>query len=217
MSLSETHFHLNHLPPIDQYFINEAQNAVYSWPSVDYPPGHPITSQDSMGNLKDHGTPTPTPNCVQHGIPINGQRHTLTSRTIQCIQSSSFINTKFASDLQKSLGKIKTRYLYNPPWSLYDWHQDLAGHKSCINFLLTDTPNSKTLHRFPTECRLNYQVEVTEYRLYYPLLFNTRIDHCIINLTNQHRYILQILLFDSTYQDCKEYLKNYNLDTPGYL
>jgi hypothetical protein len=215
MSRPETHFHLDHLPPIDQFFINEANNATYSWPSIDYKPGVPITTIDKLGNVKDHGVPIATPSCTRNGIAVEGERHTFGSRTIS--QASSFITTQFAQDVQANLGHIKTKYLYNAPWSLYDWHQDLAGHKCCVNFLLTDTPGARTIHKFPTDCKLNFQVETVEYNLYYPLLFNTRIDHCVINMTDQHRYILQILLFDVTYDVAKEYLSNYALDSNTYL
>lgn len=215
MRRPETHFHLNHLPPVDQCFIDEAYNATYPWPSVDYEPGVAITTVDKLGNIKDHGVPIPTPACTRQGASVEGERNTLPSRTIS--QNSSFIKTQFAQDIQANLGRIKTKCLYNPPWSLYDWHQDLAGHKCCVNFLLTDTPGARTIHKFPTDCKLNFQVEVVEYNLYYPLLFNTRIDHCVINMTEHHRYILQILLFDVTYDVAKEYLTNYTLDSNTYL
>lgn len=215
MPRPETYFYLDHLPPIDQFFIDEANNATYPWPSVDYEPGVPITTFDKTGNVKNHGVPISTPACTHQGVSVEGARHTLTSRTIA--QTSSFIKTKFAQDAQANLGRIKTKCLYNPPWSLYDWHQDQAGHKCCINFLLTDTPGARTIHKFPTDCRLNFQVDVVEYNLYYPLLFNTRIDHCVINMTDQHRYILQVLLFEVSYDVAKEYLVNYTLDSDTYL
>lgn len=215
MSLLETHCHLNHLPAIDQFFIDQARDATYSWPSVDHQHDTPITSIDRFGKTKNHGVPIPTPSCTRNGVPVDGARNTLPGRTIS--HPSSFIETNFAQDLIKNLGTIKTRYLYNPPWSLYDWHQDLAGHQSCINFLLTDTPGARTIHKFPTDCNLNYKVTVVEYDLYRPVLLNTRIDHCVINMTNQDRYVLSVLLLDTTYNIAKEYLNHYNLDTAGYL
>lgn len=211
----ETHYHLDHLPTIDQCFVEEAHNAVYSWPSIDYTHDMPITSTNNFGNIRNHGIPIPTPTTTHRGMSAEGERHSQATRTISA--TSSFDKTKFAQDLVSTLGAIKCRYLYNSPWSLYDWHQDLGRHHSCINFLLTDTPGARTIHKFPMDCRLNYQVELTEYKLYQPVLFNAKIDHCVINLTDKHRYILSVLLFDCSYNTAKEYLKNYNLDTPGYL
>lgn len=215
MNLPETHYHLGHLPAIDQFFIDEAEDCTYAWPSVDYEHNAPITSLDRFGKTKNHGTPIPTPDCTRNGQPVTGARNTLPGRTIS--HPSSFIKTKFAQDLKSVLGEIKTRYLYNSPWSLYDWHQDLAGHQSCINFLLTDTPGARTIHKFPTDCKLNYKVKVLEYDLYRPVLLNTRIDHCVINMTDQDRYVLSVLLLDTTYDHAKEYLCNYTLNGAGYL
>lgn len=217
MNLPETYYHINHLPAIDQYFVNEAENFIYQWPSIDYDRHQELLSTDTLGRVKNHGVPIATPSCTQHGKDISGERHTMPSRTVQGIHGSSFINTKFAQDLIANLGKIKCRYMYNRPWSMYDWHQDLAGHYSSINFLLTDTPDARTLYRFPTECRLNYQVKLLEYQLYRPVLFNARVDHCIINMTNKDRYILSVLLLDSSYDTVKQFVNNYKLDSDSYL
>lgn len=216
MKLPETHYHFNHLPAVDQYFIDEAKNSVYQWPGIDYDRTQELLSTDTMGRVKNHGFPIPTPECTHLEKEIAGTRHSMVSRTVQGIHPSSFINTTFAQDLISNLGAIKCRYMYNRPWSMYDWHQDLAGHCSSINFLLTDTPGARTLHRFPTECRLNYQVVPLEYQLYRPVLFNARVDHCIINLTNQHRYILSVLLLDSSYDAVKQFVNNYTLSSNSY-
>lgn len=217
MNLPETHYHFDHLPPIDQHFVKEAETSVYQWPKIDFEHGLPITTTTAQGTIKNHGFPIPTPDCTQYGVEIPGQRHSMVSRTIQGSQPSSFANTKFAQDLVANLGKIKCRYMYNQPWSMYDWHQDLAGHHSSINFLLTETPGARTLHRFPTDCRLNYKVVVLEYKLYRPVLFNAKVDHCIINMTDKDRYILSVLLLDSSYEKSKDFLSNYKLDTSSYL
>lgn len=217
MNFPETHYHLDHLPAIDQYFINEAENLIYQWPSIDYDCTKELTSADSLGRIKNHGFPVPTPACVQHGQAIDGHRHAMASRTVQGINASSFIKTKFAQDLTRNLGTIKCRYMYNRPWTMYDWHQDLAGHESSINFLLTDTPEARTLHRFPSDCRLNYHIELLNYKLYRPVLFNAKIDHCIINTTNKDRYILSVLMLDSSYETAKEYLNSYVMSGNSYL
>jgi hypothetical protein len=215
MNLPETHCHLDHLPAIDQFFVTESQNSTYHWPSVDHDHDVAITSTDRQGRIKNHGIPIPTPDCTCSGVSVPGVRNTVPSRSIS--HPSSFVETKFAQDLIKNLGNIRARYLYNPPWFLYDWHQDISGHQSCINFLLTDTPGARTLYKFPTDCNLHYKVKTLEYNLYKPVLLNTRIDHCIINMTEQHRYVLTVLLLDTTYNTAKEFLSNYNLDSTGYL
>ena len=215
MTLPETHFHLDHLPPVDQYFIDDAENSVFQWPSVDYPSGQPLLYTDIKGNVNSRGIPIPTPDCTQRGTPVAGDRWSSQSRVIR--QTSSFIKTKFVRDLEKNLGTIDCRYLYNPPWSLYDWHQDIAGHRSCINFLLTNTPGARTIHKFPMDVRLHYQVSTVEYKLFRPVLFNTKIDHCVINMTDKHRYMLSVMIMDSSYDDAKKFLAQYQLGTAGYL
>ena len=217
MLLPETHYHLDHLPPIDQRFIKEAYNAVYQWPPQDYIPNQPVITDSRIpGQKLNRGIAIPTDKCIQYGLPADGERHTSTSKTVYC-QNNFFKETKFGKDMQAALGKINSRYLYTAPWSLYDWHQDLGEHTCAVNFLLTDVPGSKTLHRFPTDCKLNYKVVPMEYKLYRPVLMKSKIDHCIINLTDKHRYVLTVVLLETTYMVSKDWLINYKIDTDSYL
>jgi hypothetical protein len=216
MILPETYFHLDHLPPIDQQFIDEAHNAVYQWPAQDHIPNEPvITNSRIPGQKLYRGIAIPTDTCTQYGLPAAGERHTSTSKTVYA--HSNFSNTKFGKDVQSALGRIGSRYLYNMPWSLYDWHQDQGEHECAINFLLTDAPGARTMHRFPTDCLLNYKVAVMDYKLYKPVLMKSKVDHSVINLTDVHRYILTVVLLDTTYNVAKEWLLNYKLDNNSYL
>lgn len=214
MILPESHYHLDNLPEIDKHFIDEAHNAVYQWPQRKYEPRQPVITESRTGDFLFRGMAIPTDDCTQNGQPVVGERHDSVSQTVFC--KSNFFETKFCQDLQKNLGKIGTRYLYNPPWSLYDWHQDLGGHECAINFLLADTPGAITLHRFPTDCLLNYKVSEMKYKLYRPVLMKSKVDHCIVNLTDRHRYVLTVVLLETKYDVAKKYLMNYNL-TGGYL
>jgi hypothetical protein len=205
MNRIESHCHLDNLPLIDTFFVNEAHNAVYSWPDPDY------TESPCPGIEL-----VPTPATSHLGVDyLTGSRHGTKSRTI--FYPSTFSTTIFGQELIKNLGQINSRYLYNSPWSLYDWHQDLARHNSAINFVLSDNPGARTIHRFPTDCRLHYRVELTEYELYKPVLFNAKIDHAVINLSDKPRYILSVIILDSDYDTAKEYLKNYKSNKSGYL
>lgn len=219
MNLPETHYFLKHLPPIDQHFIDEAKNAVYMWPAVDYEAGQPLLEKTRPGSLAEYvnrGVPMATPARTQHGMnPVPGDRHDLPGKTV--FQLSSFRETKFCQDIIRDLGEIKTRYLYNQPWSLYDWHQDWNRHQSCINFVLTDNPGCRTVHKFPYDCRLNYKISMTEYVVGEPVLFNAKIDHCVLNLDPNDRYILTVMLLDTTYEVAKEYLSTYKFVGDSYL
>lgn len=215
MNLPQTHYHLDNLPPIDQYFVEEAKNSVFHWPTIDYAHNKPLTYTNFKDVELSHGIPMPSPACTQQGIAMDGDRNTSKSRTIK--SPSTFEETNFAKDLVKNLGSVKSLYFYNSPWSLYDWHQDSFGHTCSINFLLTDTPGARTLYKFPLDIRLNFKVDVLEYKLYRPVLFNSLIDHCVINMTDKHRYMLSVLLVDTTYSEAKKFLSGYTLNTPGYL
>ena len=210
INLPETHFHLNHLPILNEEYINQGLNAIYQWPQKDYESNEPvITNSRIPGKKLNRGIAIETDGCTQYGLKVDGSRHDSVSKTIY--KQTNFENTPFGQDLQKGLGKIGSRFLYNPPWGLYDWHQDLGGHECAINYLLSESDGAITLHRFPTDCKLNYQVVEMKYKLYYPVLMKSTIDHCIINLTNKPRYIMTIVLLETTYDEAKEWLLKYEV------
>lgn len=211
MSLPETHCHLSHLPPIDERFILEAHSAVYQWPQQDFVPGEPVIGKSRIpGKTINRGIAIETHACTQHGQSVAGERHNSVSKTVY--STVDFNDTQFGKDIRANLGNFGARYLYNPPWSLYDWHQDIGGHECSINFLLSYNPGARTMHRFPMDCQLNYKVVLMEYELHKPVLMKSTIDHCIINLTGQDRYLLTIALMDAKYEEAKQWLLNYKLE-----
>jgi hypothetical protein len=214
MDTPEVFFHLDHLPALDQYYIDQGHTARYQYPSVNY---HSIkktvlqledTDKSITSRIIDENVIS-TPSSVQNRVEFNEHdRHNKRSRTIS--SSSDFHQSKFAQDLISDLGEVGSSYFYNPPWGLYDWHRDLSKHDCAINFLLTDTPDARTMFRFPTNCGLNYKLSLLEYELYRPVLIHAKTEHCVANLTNQHRYILSLVLFDASYTQAKEWLLKYN-------
>ncbi|CAB4129101.1 hypothetical protein UFOVP112_199 [uncultured Caudovirales phage] len=214
MSVVTPYYHLTHLPLLDQCFIDEAVNSEYTWPSIDYEHNKPIIDSyvdDATHKKVDvvRGIPIPTPSRTKHGLPAEGERHKAPGRVIYAM--SSFENTKFCQDLSKDLGKVSTFYVYNQPWGLYDWHRDTGNFNSSINFLLSDIPGSKTVWKFPTDVKLHFRTSVLDYELYRPVLFNNQLDHSVLNLSNQHRYLLNISLLETTYKIAKEWLLDYKL------
>lgn len=211
MLLPETHCHLSHLPEIDPIFVRDAHEAVYQWPKQDFVAGEPVIGKSRIpGKTINRGIAIETHACTQYGQSVAGDRHTSVSKTIYC--QLDFNKTKFGRDIRAALGNFNARYLYNPPWSLYDWHQDIGGHQCAINFLLSDTPEARTMHRFPMDCQLNYKVVLMEYQLYKPVLMKSTIDHCIVNLTGKDRYIMTLALMDAKYEEAKSWLLNYRLE-----
>lgn len=208
IKLPETHFHLDHLPELDKKYIDAGLNATYKWPQKDYVENEPVITPSRIpGKEFNRGIAIDTDSCTKNGQRVEGERHEAVNKTIYC--ETDFQDTKFGQDIQKALGKITSRFLYNSPWGLYDWHQDLGGHKCSINFLLNESPGAITLHRFPTVCKLNYFVVEMKYKLYKPILMKSTLDHCIINLTDKPRYIMTIPLLEVDYDEAKEWLLKY--------
>jgi hypothetical protein len=213
MNLPEVFFHLDHLPSLDQYYVDQGHKAVYSYPSIDF-------VDERLFNARIEGKDKsvspqiikqkiiPTPSAVQHENPVDQSRHSNTSRTISA--KCDFSQSKFAQDMTRDLGEVGSSYFYNPPWGLYDWHRDLARHDCAINFLLTDTPDARTMFRFPSDCDKNWYISCLHYKLFRPVLIHSKTQHCVANLTDKHRYILSLVVFDATYDQTKEWLLNYN-------
>lgn len=219
MQIPEAFFHLDHLPPIDRYYIDQGHNAVYRFPSVDYPNGKPFVKryEDKDKNIIKESVVeniVATPAAVQYGLATDRyRRHENISRTIP--GACDLHKSRFGQDVQNALGEVMSTYFYNPPWSYYDWHRDLTRHECAINFVLTDAPGARTMFRHPTDCALNYHVQLLEYKLYRPVLIHAKTEHCVANLTDQHRYIITMVLLEAKYEQAKEWLLNYNCF--GYL
>jgi hypothetical protein len=130
----------------------------------------------------------------------------LVSQTVKA--DTSFINTKFCKDLSLQFGKITAKYMKFDPLSYYDWHTDL--NRGCaINFLLNLVPNTVTLFGSRIS-RINLDIIPVTYTLYQPMLFNTKISHCVINYSQQTRFIMSVGIHDANFIDAKNFLLNYN-------
>ena len=216
MNLPEVFVHLDHLPPIDQYFVDQAYNGIYRFPSIDYVEEKPyirkiVNKDNSLTERPETEKVFPTPSAVQHGVSVDHQRHDARSATVRA--PGDMTESRFGQDLQNALGEAKSAYLYNQPWSYYDWHRDLSRHECAINFVLTDVPESRTLFRHPSDCRLNYFVQMLEYKLYRPVLISSITEHCVANLSDKHRYVATMLLYETTFEQAKEWLQNYKCNS----
>lgn len=128
---------------------------------------------------------------------------------------STFYKTKFCKDLEAQFGEIETYYVRFNPMSLYDWHTDIQ--RQCgINFLIQPVSNALTLFRYAelSNHTLMYHLDQLQYVPRMPVLFNTTVEHCVINLSNETRYILSVTFKRTiTIYHVREFLKNYNTDT----
>jgi hypothetical protein len=127
-------------------------------------------------------------------------------RSIFC--RSRFYQAPFCQDLIKEFGEIKTNFLKNNPMTTYDWHRDI-DRKVAINFLLVEAPNSLTLFRdkeYGVD-RMRYNIDVCTYTPRKPVIFNTTIQHTVINYNDQPRFILSLIFpLDVTFVDVRDYL-----------
>ena len=134
-----------------------------------------------------------------------------TGKTPSTIQAkTSFENSRFVYDLSKKFGSVRTHYLKFDPMTCYNWHTDIA-RKCSINFLLNDPADSLTLFRQPIpNSTLWYNIQQLKYDLFQPTLLNVRESHCVLNYSQETRYVLTIgFTLDVTYADVKDFLLFY--------
>ena len=132
---------------------------------------------------------------------------------------TKFADSTFVNDLrQKLTAEVTTVLLKNDPHTCYDWHSDdnKAGFRKCrksaINILLNQVPDSVTLFRKPSEHRMTYNISDCPYVLHKPMLFNVLVEHCIINNSDQPRYLLSIGLGDTLFGDAIDFFKTYTFN-----
>jgi hypothetical protein len=126
--------------------------------------------------------------------------------------ATEFSDSKFCKDIRGHFGECVATYLKMDGMSGYDWHIDVA-RKTCINFLIVQPPNALTIHKVNTN-RLTYRTKVCDYEMFRPTVFNATIPHCVINPSNQDRYILSISVGNiAKYGDLKDWLLNYHIDS----
>jgi hypothetical protein len=151
------------------------------------------------------------PNLPKEETPENHVPQSIGSR-------SRFFKTKFCQDLSQQFGEIKTNFIKNGPMSTYDWHRDI-DRKVAINFLLRPAPNSLVLFRdkeYGVD-RMRYNIKACEYTPKKPVIFNTTIQHTVINYNDQPRYILSLIFpMEVTYFDVKDFLTSYPIPS-GYI
>jgi hypothetical protein len=139
-------------------------------------------------------------------------------KTIRIVHApSDLYKTKLCYDLWKEFGHLRTEYFKNEPMSYYDLHQDIK--RNCgINFLLNDVPDALTLYMTEGAIRLNGDIENVRPKLYRPVLLDTTVRHCVINYSNETRYILSIGLHDADvkFADVQKFLEHYPVSDNMY-
>jgi hypothetical protein len=125
---------------------------------------------------------------------------------------SSFQETNFFKILEKQFGDISCVYIRNFPSSNYDWHCDILTNVN-INFILHDNRNSLVLFRdrITEYSKIQYKISQVIYNPLKPTILNTQVQHCVINLDDDYRYILNLGFLNKSvsYQDVKNFLINF--------
>ena len=124
--------------------------------------------------------------------------------------SKRFSDSKLCYNLINKFGKLDGKILRINPSSGYNWHVDLH-RKVGLNFLLGDeNQNYLTLFRAKKD-KLNFKIIRCEYTPYVPTLFNSLVEHCVLNLDeNNSRYILSVdFNISANFNQVKEFLFNY--------
>jgi hypothetical protein len=127
-----------------------------------------------------------------------------TSPFFKLTQSKFFkdLVEKFPTTMSPVFFKIK-------PMELYDWHVDFGDITSGINILLSEPSNSFTLFKVPAEFKNRYKLVRCDYAQFVPTVFDTTVPHCVMNLSNEDRYLLKIPVRTVPYSELTQYLLDY--------
>lgn len=132
--------------------------------------------------------------------------------------AEDFSSGRFVRDLKRHFGdqRVLAAFLQNPPMTNYNWHTDIdhpeRGARMCaINYLLSPADSVYTLFSVPDSRvgRHMHGVQICPYQRYNGLLFNTQCEHCILNLSDQPRYILSVGFHGIDYATVKRWLLDY--------
>lgn len=122
--------------------------------------------------------------------------------------------TKFLQDLQTQFGRVEDMCMSFAPHTIYDWHTDIFV-KVRLNYVLNDVIDAMTLFKEPTQTsNIVYNIEQCKYTVRSATLFNSQVEHCVINNSDQTRYLLSIRFFDNnvTFDQVENFLFDYKSD-----
>ena len=157
-------------------------------------------------------TPVFTADWIYPGEEVPGEK------TIRIVHAPSKLKqTRLCYDLYRAFGEVAAEYFKNEPMSYYDWHADIK--RNCgINFLLNDVGNALTLYMTEGDVRLNGTIVNVVPKLYRPVLLDTTVRHCVLNYSNETRYLVSIGLHDPAvkFADVKEFLDKYPVSDKMY-
>jgi hypothetical protein len=119
----------------------------------------------------------------------------------------SFEYSEFFKKLKRDLNCHRPLYLKWPANMLYDWHIDGWTRKVSLNIPLVSSDKSLTFFRTPNEGTF-YNLHQVNYSMYLPTILNVKHEHCVINYSNEDRYVINMSFLVSDYETVLEYFKN---------
>ena len=118
-----------------------------------------------------------------------------------------FNDSKLCKDMAAEFGECHGLYVRSFPMTMYNWHADF-GRNACINVLLVQPQGAITCYKTRFN-RLIDNIKICDYELLRPTLFNTTLPHCVVNPTDQYRYILTITAAKTRFEELKDWLLQY--------
>lgn len=120
-------------------------------------------------------------------------------------------HTQFVKDLEKEFGQVECMCMSFAPHTIYDWHTDIFV-KIRLNYVLNDVGATLTLFKEPTQdSGIIFKIDQCKYTTGSATLFNSQVTHCVINNSDQVRYLLSIRFFktDINFEQVEQFLLDY--------
>jgi hypothetical protein len=123
----------------------------------------------------------------------------------------SYDDSDFIKNLKSEFKNVRSTWLMNPPWTIYNWHIDIMRNCS-INIPIKMPKRTGTFYKnYINEDRKSNYNNLTEvkYVLYKPTILNIQEEHCVFNPTDETRIILSISIENEnvSYKDVLDYLR----------
>ena len=133
----------------------------------------------------------------------------------EIIAPNNFKQTRFCQGLNQHFGiEVTSSFVRTMPMTSFDWRADF-GSQCAITFVLTETPHLVYFLE-NTDTRLNVPIEAMtpHYRL--PTVVDATRRHCVVNYSDQPRYMLHVGIKTVPYQEVKQYLESLTVDASIY-
>jgi len=117
----------------------------------------------------------------------------------------NFKNSKFCGLLNQQFGtEVTSSFIRNPPNTVFDWRADF-GSSCAVTFVLSDIPHLIYFVEH-SDSRLNVPIESVGTHLRRPTVVDATQRHCVVNHSDQARYMLHVGIKSVPYADVVGFL-----------